>query len=61
MFFSLDPDIIYLNHAAVAPWPDRTRETVCAFARENNHQGSLGYPRWLRMEDSLRSLLAELI
>ncbi|MCU7919531.1 MAG: aminotransferase class V-fold PLP-dependent enzyme [Candidatus Thiodiazotropha sp. (ex Epidulcina cf. delphinae)] len=61
MFFSLDPDIIYLNHAAVAPWPDRTREAVCAFARENNHQGSLGYPRWLRMEDSLRSLLAELI
>ncbi|MCU7905429.1 MAG: aminotransferase class V-fold PLP-dependent enzyme [Candidatus Thiodiazotropha sp. (ex Epidulcina cf. delphinae)] len=61
MFFALDPDIIYLNHAAVAPWPNRTREAVCSFARENNRQGSIDYPRWLRAEDSLRSLLAELI
>ena len=30
--FRLDPGLIYLNHAAVSPWPRRTAEAVKAFA-----------------------------
>lgn len=59
--FTLDPAIIYLNHAAVAPWPQRTVETIVEFALENGIHGSLHYPQWLEKEASLRSLLAELI
>ena len=28
--FDLDPDIHYLHHAAVSPWPVRTAEAVTA-------------------------------
>lgn len=30
--FPLDPDIVYLNHAAVSPWPSRTARAVAQFA-----------------------------
>jgi cysteine desulfurase / selenocysteine lyase len=60
-YFSLDPSIVYLNHAAVAPWPDCTVDEVVAFARQNGLQGSLDYPLWLSKENSLRALLAKLI
>ena len=33
--FPLRDDVHYLNHAAVAPWPRRTSEAVCRFARQN--------------------------
>jgi selenocysteine lyase/cysteine desulfurase len=59
--FSLDPAIIYLNHAAVAPWPDRTVAEVERFARENGDIGSSRYSRWLEVELELRHLLAKLI
>lgn len=59
--FPLDPDVIYLNHAAVAPWPRRTADAVAAFARENLHRGAAGYPGWLKTEQSLRHKMAELI
>ena len=58
--FPLDPEIVYLNHAAVAPWPRRTAEAVEAFARENIHQGARYYPRWLEREKQLRDQLREL-
>ena len=29
--FDLDDDVIYLNHAAVSPWPSRTAAAVCRF------------------------------
>ncbi|MEJ2376449.1 MAG: hypothetical protein P8Y71_13880, partial [Pseudolabrys sp.] len=58
--FRLIDDILYLNHAAVAPWPARTRDAVCAFAEENLHQGSRDYPRWMAAETALRGQLAEL-
>jgi selenocysteine lyase/cysteine desulfurase len=48
-------DIIYLNHAAVAPWPRRAMLAVMRFAEENARQGALDYPRWLQVEASLRS------
>lgn len=59
--FPLQPGIIYLNHAAVAPWPRRTADAVCAFAQENLQQGAKQYPRWLEVETQTRQLLASLI
>jgi len=59
--FDLAPGLIHLNHAAVAPWPTRTRDAVCQFANENVQQGSSHYPHWLQVESELRELLARLI
>ncbi len=59
--FAVDPEIIYLNHAAVAPWPVPVQEAVCRFARENAHAGSRHYPRWLATEQRLRERAARLL
>lgn len=59
--FSLDPDLIYLNHAAVAPWPRRTAAAVAAFADENRRRGAQQYPTWLAVEQELRERLQRLI
>ena len=59
--FDLDPGIIYLNHAAVAPWPRRTAKAVAAFAEENRRFGAAHYPRWLEVEARLRRRLKELV
>ncbi|MEW8486125.1 MAG: aminotransferase class V-fold PLP-dependent enzyme [Candidatus Thiodiazotropha sp.] len=60
-YFSLDPSMIYLNHAAVAPWPQRTVAEVMRFAQENGFSGSASYPDWMRVESELRTLMAQLI
>lgn len=54
-------DLLYLNHAAVAPWPKRTHDAVCRFAAENLHQGARWYPRWMTQENTLREQMRELI
>jgi len=59
--FPLDSSICYLNHAAVAPWPKRTADAVCDFARENTQRGAANYPAWMKVEQTLRNRLAELI
>jgi selenocysteine lyase/cysteine desulfurase len=59
--FQLDPDIVYLNHAAVAPWPRRTAEAVRRFATENATLGATHYPAWTAKEHSLRERLARLV
>jgi cysteine desulfurase/selenocysteine lyase len=59
--FPLAPDLLYLNHAAVAPWPRRTAEAVQAFAAENMRQGARDYPRWLATESRLREQLRRLL
>ncbi|MCP4289980.1 MAG: aminotransferase class V-fold PLP-dependent enzyme [Gammaproteobacteria bacterium] len=59
--FELDDSIIYLNHAAVSPWPIRTAETVASFARENSIYGATRYPGWMQVESELRQRLARLI
>ncbi|MBA1445903.1 MAG: aminotransferase class V-fold PLP-dependent enzyme [Chromatiales bacterium] len=58
---SLDPSIIYLNHAAVAPWPQKTVKAVERFSRENGAVGAQHYPDWLKTENRLRRQLADLI
>lgn len=59
--FPLLPGICYLNHAAVAPWPRRTAETVKRFAEENATQGAHHYEQWLRVEVALRHQLRTLL
>lgn len=60
-YFNLDDDLIYVNHAAVAPWPIRTAEAVTQFAGENARVGSSHYLRWLETESLLRTRLQRLI
>lgn len=52
---------LYLNHAAVAPWPQVTADAVQAFAAENARQGTLDYPRWLVLEQDLREQARQLL
>jgi selenocysteine lyase/cysteine desulfurase len=54
-------DLIYLNHAAVAPWPVRTCAAVTKFAEENVHQGASNYNTWVAHEAFLKSQLKQLI
>lgn len=61
MHAELQPELIHLNHAAVGPWPSRTREAVCRFAEENARLGSQRYPRWLAVERRLRERLRQMI
>ncbi len=59
--FRLKPDLIYLNHAAVSPWPQRTVDAVSRFAVENGTLGSSNYPDWVETETRLRERLSRLI
>jgi selenocysteine lyase/cysteine desulfurase len=59
--FTLDPSLIYLNHAAVAPWPLRTARAVAEFAQENARYGSRDYPRWVHTESTLREQFRTLL
>ncbi len=51
----------YLNHAAVAPWPQRAVSAVSAFAEQNATLGARDYPQWLLVETRLRQRLARLL
>lgn len=53
--------LIYLNHAAVAPWPRRTRDAVAAFAEENVTYGASRYHLSSETEQRLREQLGRLI
>ena len=59
--FPLVADLIYLNHAAVAPWPQRTSQAVIEFARQNSRYGSHFYLDWLKKEMELRSQFQQLL
>ncbi len=59
--FPVNNQCMYLNHAAVAPWPKCTSEAVQIFAEENLQTGAQGYLTWLKKEQSLRSKLAKLV
>lgn len=59
--FPLEKGLIYLNHAAVSPWPRRTAEKVKRFADENVACGSSHYPEWIKTETALRQKLQMLI
>jgi selenocysteine lyase/cysteine desulfurase len=59
--FPQDDSIIYLNHAAVSPWPQRTADAVKHFADENVAHGSQNYAAWVAKECTLRQQLQQLI
>jgi selenocysteine lyase/cysteine desulfurase len=59
--FPQDPDLCYLNHAAIGPWPRRTAQIVANFAYQNMSRGGADYPQWLPIEQALRERLARLI
>ncbi len=54
-------DLIYLDHAAVSPWPKRTCDAVKDFAEENTCRGALDYSLWNQNLSRLRQQLAELL
>jgi selenocysteine lyase/cysteine desulfurase len=59
--FPLTAPLIYLNHAAVAPWPIRTSKAVMKFAEQNTLYGSHFYPDWLKKEAELHAQLQRLL
>lgn len=59
--FAQAPDLRYLNHAAVGPWPKRTAAAVRRFAEENVLLGARDYPDWMKVEYRLRERLARLL
>jgi len=59
--FPLDDSVIYLNHAAVSPWPLRTANAVKAFADENATFGSRNYLEWVNVESRLKEQLQQLV
>jgi len=59
--FPLLEPIIYINHAAVSPWPNRTVRAITLFSHENSTQGSKYYPQWIETETRLRKQLQQLI
>lgn len=59
--FPLADGLVYLNHAAVAPWPQRTADAIRQFTDENLHHGARYYPRWMEIETALRTQLVRLL
>lgn len=59
--FPQDESLVYLNHAAVAPWPSRTARAVKEFAEENVRAGSRNYQAWLSREAQLRQQCRDII
>jgi cysteine desulfurase / selenocysteine lyase len=59
--FPVNATCIYLNHAAVAPWPQRTRDAVTRFADESAREGARHYGNWIQTEKAVRMQVARLI
>lgn len=59
--FPQSDDIIYLNHAAISPWPVRAKNAVDQFTEENVVQGSKNYLHWIDVETQLRHGLQQII
>jgi selenocysteine lyase/cysteine desulfurase len=52
---------VYLNHAAISPWPERARQAVRAFADGITEDGSLHFPDWQAKDGQLRERLRALV
>lgn len=59
--FPVRENLVYLNHAAVAPLPRRTADALKHLADDSLHFGSLHYEEWLATYDGLRDATARLI
>ena len=54
-------DIVYLNHAGVAPLPACTARAIAAFAEDCARVGAARYHEWVASEQRLREQLAAFI
>ncbi|WP_020558263.1 aminotransferase class V-fold PLP-dependent enzyme [Thiofilum flexile] len=59
--FPVTQNHIYLNHAAMAPWPLVTEQALQQFVAENVRHGSTNYPQWSLLERELRQRLQLLL
>jgi cysteine desulfurase / selenocysteine lyase len=59
--FPVRQNLIYLNHAAVAPLCRRSAEAMQQLAEDCNRFGSLHYDEWLEAYDGLRRAAARLV
>ena len=59
--FPVTKNLVYLNHAAVAPLPRRSAVAMQAFAQDSLDFGSLHYDRWLDTYEAVRVATAQLI
>jgi len=59
--FPVEQELVYLNHAAIAPLPRRTRDAIVGFANDCLNYGSRHYGRWQEQEHLLRGQLRDLI
>lgn len=59
--FPVTQNLVYLNHAGVAPWPQRTTQAVTRFAAQCAAEGARHYARWLETESAVKAQLARLV
>jgi cysteine desulfurase / selenocysteine lyase len=59
--FPVTRNLIYLNHAAVSPLPQRSALAMQMFAQDALDFGSLHYDRWLDTHEAVRVAAAQLI
>src|SRR5689334_18664756 len=59
--FPVTKELVYLNHAAVAPLCRPSAEAMKALADDACQYGSLHYERWMESYDGLRRAAAKLI
>lgn len=59
--FPVTHELVYLNHAAVAPASTSVAAAVVDFMRENVRFGALHYDRWLARAEEVRAMAARLI
>jgi len=51
----------WLNHAAISPWPAAVGAAMREFVEQNIARGPLDYPKWLAIEQRLRTRAADLL
>src|SRR5690348_670148 len=59
--FPVRENLIYLNHAAVAPLPRRAADAIHHFVDDALYWGSLHYSEWMAACEGVRTLAAKLI
>lgn len=59
--FPITGRCVYLNHAAISPWPRPVADAMHAFVIDNAEHGPLHYARWMEVERRLRKRLAILL
>jgi len=59
--FPVTKNMIYFNHAAVAPLPLSTAERIGAFLGDYTCKGCLNYMDWIKTQEETRALAARLV